>query len=175
MSRQYWNEAVAWAVASGTAIANTVTETIIFPNITIPANFLQDGRAIRIRAQGQHSTTGTPTLIFRLRWGGVSGTVIALSPTFTCGSGVSANVWDLDLLLQVRSNGSSGTVVVIGRAIVNGATTPCQAMCVGGAATPAATTVDLTADTALSITATWGTASSSNTLTGWNYIVEALN
>jgi len=175
MSRQFWTEALAWATASGTAVANSVTETIMFPNVTIPANFLQDGRVLHIQAQGQHSTTGTPTLIFRLRWGGVSGTVICLSPTFTCGSGVTANLWELDLLLQVRANGSSGTVVVIGSATVQGATVPGQLMCVAGGATPAATTVDLTADAALAITATWGTQSASNTLTGWNYVISALN
>jgi hypothetical protein len=175
MSRQFWGELLAWATASGTAVANTTTETIIFPNVTIPANFLQDGRVLRIRAQGEHSTTSTPTLIFRLRWGGVAGTVIALTPTFTCGSGASKKIWDIDFVLQVRSNGSSGTVVVIGEATVNGATVPSQAFCVGGDNTPAATAVDLTADTALSITAQWSAASPSNTLTGWNYTIEALN
>jgi hypothetical protein len=175
MSRQFWGETLAWATASGTAVANTTTETIIFPNVTIPANYMQDGRCLRIRCQGQHSTTGTPTLIFRVRWGGVAGTVLALSPTFTCGSGVTAKLWDFDVILQCRANGSSGTIVAIGDVCVVGATVPSAAMCAGGDATPAATAVDLTADTALSVTATWGTASASNTLTGWNYTIEALN
>jgi hypothetical protein len=136
---------------------------------------MQDGRILNIRAQGQHSTTGTPTLIFRLRWGGVAGTLICLSPTFTTGSGVTANLWELDIVVQVRSNGSSGTVVVIGCATCQGATVPSQLMCVGGAATPAATTVDLSIDKALSITCQWGTQSASNTLTGWNYFITAMN
>jgi hypothetical protein len=45
----------------------------------------------------------------------------------------------------------------------------------GGVVTPAAATLDLTADTALAITATWSAASASNTLTGLNYILESLN
>lgn len=175
MSRQFWGETLAWATASGTAVGNTANETIVFPNVTIPANYLQDGRVLRIRAQGQHGTNATPTLIFRLRWGGVAGTLIALTPTFTCGNGVTAKVWDIDIIVQVRSNGSSGTVVAIGIATVNGATVPSQAFCVGGDNAPAATAVDLTADTALSLTAQWGTQHASNTLTGWNYIIEALN
>jgi hypothetical protein len=175
MSRQYWSETLGWSVANGVAVANTTTETIIFPNVTVPANYMQDGRHLRVRASGQHSTTGTPTLIFRLRWGGVAGTVICLSPTFTTGSGVTANLWAIDVGIQVRSNGSSGTVVAIGNATVQGAGTPAQLMCVGGGATPAATTVDLTADTALALTAQWGTASASNTLTGWNYTLDSLN
>jgi hypothetical protein len=174
MSRQFWAETLAWATASGTAVANTTTETIIFPNVTIPANYLQDGRCLRLRCQGQHSTTGTPTLIFRVRWGGVAGTVICLSPTFTCGT-VTANLWDFDVIIQCRANGSSGTLVAIGDVCVQGATVPGQLMCAGGAATPAATVCDLTADTALSVTATWGAASASNTLTGWTFTIEALN
>ncbi|SRR5579883_640381 len=175
MSRQTWEETLSAAVADGTAVANTTTEAIIFPNVTIPGNYLADGRRLRVVASGKHSTTATPTLIFRLRWGGVSGTVLALSPTFTTGSGVTNNMWYLELYLQVRSNGSSGTLEVNGFAIVNGATVPVQAMCVAGASAPAAVTVDLTSDTALAITAQWGTASASNTLTGVDYSIEAMN
>lgn len=174
MSRQFWSEAISWSTASGTAVANTTTETVMFPNVTIPANYLQDGRTLRIRVQGAHSTTGTPTLIFRLRWGGVSGTVLALSPTFTTGT-VTNSLFEIDLILQTRTNGATGTVVVIGNATVQGATVPSQLMSAGGGSAPAATTVDLTADTPLSITAQWGTASASNTLTGFNYVIESLN
>jgi len=176
MSRQFWCETLAWATADGTAIANTTAETIIMPNITIPANYLQDGRALRLRLQGKHSTIATPTLILRVRWGGVAGTLICLSPTFTAGSGITNNLFEIEVMIQVRANGATGTVVAIGYATVQGATAPAtQMMCVGGASAPAATTVDLTADTALSVTAQWGTASASNTLTGMNYVVEAIN
>lgn len=185
MSRQYWSETLAWATADGTAIANTTTETIIFPNITIPANYLQDGRVLRLIAYGRHGTTGTPTLTFRLRWGGVAGTVIAASGAITCGSAVTAAMWRVELLVQVRSNGSAGTVFAVGEAEVaedaaNTVGSATNATAVGlmgsaGVATPAAVTVDLTADTALALTATWSAASASNTLTGHIYTVEALN
>jgi hypothetical protein len=175
MSRQFWTELLSWAVADGTAIANTTTETIVFPNVTIPANYMADGRALRLRASGKHSTTGTPTLLFHVRWGGAAGTIIGLSPTFTTGSGVSNNLWEVNVVIQTRSNGSTGTLLLIGNVMVQGATTPGQLMCVAGSATPAATTCDLTADTALSLTATWGTASSSNTLTGMIYELSSYN
>jgi hypothetical protein len=175
MSQQTWSETVFVAGAAGTAIASSVTETIIFPNITIPANYVKAERCLRVRACGQHSTTGTPTLIFRIRWGGVSGTLLWLSPTFTTGSGVTANLWELDVLLFCRASGATGTIMAAGPVKVNGATLPFQLACVGGIATPAATTVDLTADTALSVTAQWGTNSASNTLTGHLEILEALN
>src|SRR6188768_1459161 len=110
MSRQFWQESLAWATASGTAIANSSTETILFPNITIPANYMQDGRCLRIRMFGAYGTTGTPTLIFSVRWGGVAGTVIAKSSTVTLTSGVGGGasmtaMWELSVIIQTRSNG----------------------------------------------------------------------
>lgn len=184
MSRQFWSETLAWATASGTAVANTVTETIMFPNVTIPANFMQDGRCVRIRALGQYSTTATPTLIFTVRWGGVAGTVLTKTAATTLPT-VTAAMWDLDFLIQTRSNGSAGTLFAIGSAQVHAGVAATVASATGGAAntpmgsagvlTPAAVTVDLTADSALSLTATWSAASASNTLTGLVYTIEALN
>ena len=64
MSRQFWQELLAWATSDGTAVANTTTETIIFPNVTVPANYMQDGRVLRLEAFGRLSTTGTPTVTY---------------------------------------------------------------------------------------------------------------
>ena len=85
MSRQFWKEMLAWATASGTSINTSVAETIIFPNVTIPANYLADGRTIRLKVYGSHSTlgSGTVTCIFEVRWGGVTGTLICKSGTIT--------------------------------------------------------------------------------------------
>lgn len=185
MSRQFWNETLAWATADGTAIASTTTETIIFPNVTIPANYLQDGRVLRLTAYGRHSTTGTPTLVFAIRWGGVSGTVICQSGAVTCGSGVSNAMWRMEAIIQVRANGSSGSVFAVGEVSLGEDAAPSvgsatnapgiSLMGSAGVATPAAVTVDLTADTALSVTADWSASSASNTLTGHVYVIEALN
>lgn len=185
MPRQFWNESVVWATSSGAAVANSTSETIIFPDVTIFANYMQDGRALRYRAIGQYSNTGTPTLIFTLRWGGVAGVVLCKTAACTTPSGVTAAMWDLDLLIQVRSNGSSGTIMAngvarvhsavagtVGSATGEGLVTP---MTAGGVITPAAATCDLTVDKALSLTATWSAASASNTLTGLNQLLESLN
>jgi hypothetical protein len=172
VSRQYWAETITWATSSGTAVANTTTETILFPNITIPANYMQDGRTLRLRVFGQYSTTATPTIIFTLRWGGVAGTVLCKTAAVTLPT-VTAAAWDLDIILTTRSNGSTGTVMANGHASAGAAAdTPLTA---GGVLTPAAVTVDLTADTALSITGTWSAASASNTTTGLNYTIESMN
>ena len=192
MSRQYWSETVSWATSSGTAVANSTTETILFPNVTIPANFLQDGRCLRIRAFGAYGTTVTPTLIFSLRWGGVSGTVLAKSTAVTTTSGVGGGAsmtapWSLDLIIQTRTNGSSGTLMSNGEATLFTSTAATAGtvtqyglpmpICSGstGGTTPVAVTADLTADTALSLTVTWSAANAANSIQGLNYTIEAMN
>lgn len=185
MSRQFWSETMSWATADGAAIANTSTETIIFPNITIPANYLQDGRVLRLTAYGRYSSTGTPTLTFRNRWGGVAGSQLAASGAMVVGSTVTNGMWKLEVLIQVRTNGATGSLFAMGEAEITddaaqtvGSATNASALGImgsAGASAPAAVTVDLTADTALSLTAQWSVASASNTLTGHLYTVEALN
>jgi hypothetical protein len=177
MSRQTWEESLAWAVADGTAVANTTTETILFPNITIPANYLQDGRVLRLTAFGKLSTTATPTITFAVRWGGVSGTVLATTEAITTGSGVTNVNWSTECLIVTRSSGATGTLLVMGNARVHTSATAVavNVFSVSGYDAPAAVTVDLTADTALSLTADWSAASASNTITGMVYLLEALN
>ena len=177
MSRQMWTELLAWATADGTAVANTTTETIIFPNVTIPANYMQDGRCLRMRAFGKLSTTGTPTITFTIRWGGVGGTVLAITEAITCASGAANTNWSVEAFIQTRSNGATGTLLVFGDVTValTASTNTSGVFGVSGFDAPAAVTSDLTADTALSLTADWSAASASNTLTGMHYTVESLN
>lgn len=192
MSRQFWSETLTWAVASGTAVANTTTETILFPNITIPANYMQDGRVLRMYAMGSYGTTATPTLKFSIRWGGVAGTQLAAQAanitTSAVGGGASMTaMWYLEAFIQTRSNGSSGTLMTNGVStlftstlltagtVANyGQVAPLASGATGGT-TPVAVTVDLTADTALSLTATWGTSNAANSIQGLHYTLEALN
>lgn len=185
MSRQIFPEPLWWFTSDGTAIANTTTETIIMPNVTIFANYMASERWVRANHRGRLSTTGTPTIRFRLRWGGVSGTVIWDSGTITCGSGVTAALYSLQLDIQTRSNGSSGTLFAAGEVSVGSALAPTVGSATGAAATgvygsagddtPAAVTCDLTADTALALTAAWSAASSSNTLTGHQWYGISMN
>lgn len=192
MSRQFWSETIAWATATPTAVANTTTETILFPNITIPANYLQDGRLLRVTFYGSYGTTGTPTLKLQLRWGGVAGTTIAASAanTTTSGTGGGASMtalWSTEVFIQVRSNGATGTLMSNGQGVLYTSTAltagtvtnygqpfPIASGATGGT-TPVVATVDLTSDTALAFTATWSAAGSANSIQGLNYVLEALN
>jgi hypothetical protein len=131
-------------------------------------------------------------LKFSVRWGGVSGTVLAAQAAnvTTSGTGGGASMtalWDVEIYIQVRSNGATGTLVTNGNSrlftstlltagtVTNyGQVAPIVSGSTGGT-TPVAVTADLTADTALSLTATWGTANAANSIRGDVYTIEALN
>jgi len=177
MSRQTWSEAVAWQTADGTAHANTTDETALAA-LTIPANYLSDGRLLRISAFGKLSTTGTPTYTWALRWGSAAaGTLLATSEALTMGSGVTNVNWHVEMYLQVRSNGATGTALVMGTLQVHTAagTVLENVLGVSGYDAPAVATINMTADTALTLTGDWSAASASNTATAMVYVVESLN
>lgn len=184
MSRQFFSELLQWVETDGTAVANTTSETILFPNITIPGNYLQGGRVLRLTAYGRLSSTSAPTIRLRLRLGGVSGTLIADSGTITTNSGTAA-LWKAEFIIQIRANGASGSVFAIGDVVIGSAgaatvasATGAPAVVLGGSAgddTPAAVTVDLTANQDLALTATWSAAAAGNTITGHVELLESLN
>lgn len=185
-SRQYWMECIAWATADGTAVANSTTETILFPNVTIPANYQQDGRCLRLFANGKWSTTtGTVSHVYKLRWGGVSGTVLATTGTVTLLVSITNGYFEIYLEVQTRSNGATGTLMVNGHSKTFAATAPTigsatgapamAPMTAGGQTAPATATCDLTADTAMALTITHGAASASNTATGLQYSIDSKN
>lgn len=177
MSRQAWSETLAWMTSDATAVHTTTTETILVPNVTIPANYMADGRVLRMRVFGKLSTTGTPTITFALRWGGVGGTLLATTEPITNGSGVANVNWDAEIYIQTRSNGATGSLLVWGVARVHTAagTVVVNVFGVSGYDAPAAVTVDLTADAALAFTGDWSASSASNTITAMGYTLEALN
>lgn len=182
MSRQFWQETLGWAVSNG--VANTAgTEAIMFPNIVIPANYMQDGRAISLIAMFKYSNVVTTpgSITIRVRWGGVAGTILAQTSAIALNIIAQTDIMGrMELEVQTRLNGSSGSLMAMGvvdlavqLAASNNAS---QFMgSTGGSTTntPAAVTVDLTADTALSLT--YQSTVATGSCTGMNYLVMALN
>lgn len=185
MARQIWSELANWVMTDGSAVANTTNETIIFPNYTVIADYMQTDRCLRVEAFGRFSTTATPTLRLRARMGGLSGVLIWDSGTITTTT-VTAALWWLKILIQTRTGGASGTVFAMGLAALGSAAAPTVASATGAPAigifgvagddTPAASAaIDLTADQGLALTAQWSAASASNTLTGHMRTIETMN
>jgi predicted RecA/RadA family phage recombinase len=140
------------AEAASAVISGTVTETAFDKSFTIPANTLQVGDVLRVRAQGLcPSTNATDTLTVKLKLG-----ALVLIAT----GAVDVNNNDLFLLesdLVVRATGTTGTVVAGGL----------QALGAEGTVTTkpaklAASTLDTTAAQAVTVTATWSVANANN-------------
>jgi hypothetical protein len=86
-----------------TSIANTATETAFDRKITIPADALRVGTVLKFIASGEFTSTGTPTLEYRFRIGGVAVAVL-LGGTVS----VAAGWWQAEMTAVVVGIGPTG-------------------------------------------------------------------
>ena len=186
MSLQGWSETLVSAQIDGTALTASVTATSILPaaaKFTLPANFFQIGKVLRVVAAGRVSniitTPGTLTLDLRL------GAVIAAN-----GGAMALNVvaktnvpWWLEWVLTCRAIGASTTANLMHQGLwcsesVIGSALPT----VGGAgqhmlpnATPAVGTgFDSTAAQVVDLFATWS-LNNANSIQVHQFALESLN
>lgn len=163
-------------IADGTALASstTLTDISLAPQITLPANLLQVGSKLRMRAQAKFSNTSTPTLLMGFYYGAVAGTALAASSAVTTTTG--ATNWPIDLFYEgtVRSIGATGTIYGYGYFDLGTALTAFTHRPIPETAA-ATVTIDTTAAKTLTVGAQWGTNSASNTITCVNFTVELLN
>jgi hypothetical protein len=134
-------------------------------------------RGISLLARGVLSTTSTPTIIFQWRLGTtlgssfLSGTSVGVSPTITTSSGVTNKWWESRLDLTCYTPGlGSGNTTLSGSGYVaspGGFASPFQYAL--EPTTPDTATWTATIDASLTyyvnLSVTWGTSSSSNTIT----------
>lgn len=162
-------------VAAGAAYASstTITDVNPTPNLVIPANLLEPGDKLHVRARGKFSNTGTPTLILGVYWGAVAGTVLCDIGATTTTTGATNWAWEIDVIIQVRTIGATGSMVAWGHVKLGTSLTAVTIIPMDNAAI-AAVSVDTTAAKALTIGATWSASSASNTLTCEDFEVEHL-
>jgi hypothetical protein len=187
MSRQTWVETFRAAKAAGSSLSNSTTPTSLLATadkITLPPNFLEPGRQLRITATGRISnivtTPGTLTLDVRL------GSVVAFNGGAMQLSTTAHTTlpWWLDILLTVRAEGNSTSGNLIGLAKMTS-----QAVSVSGAdpttghsilvapnSTPTVGTgYDSTVAQTLDLFATFSIANSGNLIALEQLVVESLN
>jgi hypothetical protein len=133
--------------ADGLTLASFTTSAPVFPTFVLPANYLKTGRVINIKARGIWAATATPTYTFRLQ-NTVGTTVTIVTGAAITVSAITNQAWELDLDVQCRSEGTTGTVEGIGDYSMGGVT-GIQYLPATGTA-PATATVDTT------IAQTWG-------------------
>lgn len=166
-------------IASGAQIVNTTTETILFPDISfgIDDPLIYPGAMFSYKAWFDLSNivTSPGNIRFRLRWGGVGGTVLADSGDIAMDTTARANFsGKVDLDLMWRTIGATGTafcmgLVHLGNVPVGAAGDPQGQyfMGVAGENVPAVQTgLDTTTAKLLSLTAKFSVANAGNQITG---------
>lgn len=159
---------VLWTKTASTTVANSVAETTLFDtgvgSKTLAVNTLSIGRTIPFECRGYLSTTGTPTLRLKLKFGSV---VLLDSTAVTMGAGVTNKQFIFRGTVTARTTGGSGTVFAQGDLEIDGLATTYMT-------NTTTITIDTTATQAIDLTATWGTADAANTVTASNSQIEAM-
>lgn len=183
---QAWVEPLDGIVADGVQISNTVTETIVCPDFNIPAYYMAPGRSLRLWVFGVISNVVTTpgTLIIRVRWGGVAGTVLLASAAQGLDTTARTNaLWAAQAVILCRTAGATGTFMSGGIMqninLLSSTAANLLPALLGSAGTPlasgnAAVTVDTTTAKLLSVTAQFSVATSPTNLTCQQRSIEVL-
>ncbi len=105
-----------WITADTSLTA--AAEAIMVPAYSFGGSEMQVGTALKYTLIGSHSAASTPgTFTFRMRWGGVTGSLWATSGTLTPSNTAAATTvgFILEYWMDVRSIGASGTAWCQGR------------------------------------------------------------
>ncbi|MBK7873929.1 MAG: hypothetical protein IPJ74_26395, partial [Saprospiraceae bacterium] len=127
-----------------------------------------------IKATGYFTTDDAHTLQMRVDLGG---TTIGDASGITLPDLATGNEhWELEFVFTIRTTGVSGTAIGQGKfrfcEAIGGATNPCVESEMLNTST---FTVDTTIANALDVTAQWGTASSTSSITCTNLVIKAEN
>jgi len=153
---------IGTVIAADDAIANTTTETKL-EDYTIPKNTLKAGDVLHFHASGQLTVTSTPTLTIALYIGSTA--VITLGALTVTGASASAIV--IDGYITIRTVGATGTAVCDISVHAN-----TEAIIFGCAADTTADSINTTGDLACTLSFDWSAASTSNTITIAQFLLE---
>jgi hypothetical protein len=145
-----------------TTISNSSAEAVL-QSFAIPADDAVVGAVYRIRAYGTAQVTGTPTMTFRFRIGGVAGTSLLAFSAITARTGMTDGFWEIELIATCSATGVSGTWSPFGRGGHNFVGTASTLTSMLTAVT-ASVTRDTTISNDLVLTGQWSAASSSNSI-----------
>jgi hypothetical protein len=148
----------------------------------LPANACRQGTALKLEAEGEFSTTGTPTLVLGFYAGAVGASgggtlthILAESAAITTGSGAASWPWRLEYRGKFTLTGSSGTIVgngvlELGTALTTHSSTPIPI-------TLALRTVTFNTSiaNAIGVCATWSASSASNNVRTYQLTASLLN
>ena len=153
-----------YAQTTSVSVTNTTVATSLIGSgngqgtMTIPANQLQVGRTLRLSASGFYTSSG-PTIQFQIK---IGSTVILSTGAVSTVSGTNVP-WSLQVDLTCRSIGVSGTIM--GNSFVIVGVTASMSRLYPLVNSGAASVINTTIANLVDLILTWGTATSSITLT----------
>lgn len=159
------------ALSSGTAVANSTTETTVLTgfstttgSLTLSANTAAVGDVYELEAWGTYGATSTPSITLKLYLGG---TLVGQINALALGASITGKTWRIKARVQVRAIGATGSVVCVGDGDFYSSVSASYAgvaTLAGSGGAPTAATVDFTASAAFDLKATWSAADAANTL-----------
>ena len=166
-------------VADGTAQTTFTTFQDVSPSpqLVIPQQMMDVGMELYLYANGEFSTTGTPTLSLGFWFNGAAlaapTSILAQSSAITTGSGAAAWPWECWWRGRLRAIGASGSFKGMGSLILGTSLTAQSLVPIPITQALRTVTVDTTANRAIGVGAAWGTSSASNSITTYNLMAWA--
>lgn len=156
-------------IGTGTAINNTTAETSLFTGLTgsagstatIQGGISRQGTLYKIRIFGNVQTTGTPTLQVIAYLGGIGGSIVFNTGAATMQT-VNGRFW-LDIDLLITAIGAAGSVSGFGKLQYSSAGAGAITLTTNVGAN-VTSPIDFTANQAIDVSITWGTANANNSI-----------
>jgi hypothetical protein len=175
-------ETISSSITDATQISNTVTETIMVPDTTFPANYFAQGTTLRGRVVGVCSNVVTTpgTLTYRIRMGTttLSATAVVASRALGLDTTAQTNApFRLDFEIVCRTVGASGTVLLAGAVQQFNVLASTAANLLPNplpVGTNAAQTLNTTVANILSLSAQFSVATSPTNLTAQIFLLESV-
>lgn len=147
------------SIPGGNTISNTASETTFTSSYTIPASSLAAGDSFAIDLWGVYSAGIAQSITIKIKMGS---TIILNSGSISGIVNGSNLAWSARIGVGIMAAGASGSLDAQGSLSFATAVTAALSVNIGAASTQ---TIDTTAAQAVTVTATWGAASASNSIT----------
>jgi len=156
-------------VSNTTSEVSLINTTGAKGSLLLPANILQVGSVLKFKMDGIYNDASTPTATVRIKIGAI--TIIESATTIP--SNLTNAFFNAEFMLVVRSIGTSGSICGEGTTFIKSPTS------VGAPAMRALqmltdVNINTTIDNLFDLTYQWSAASTSNSLTSRNILIEAM-
>lgn len=173
-----------FATAIGAAFNTFTTRQFVdpLPVPVIPAYAMRPGTKLRIEAEGEFSTTGTPTMSIGTAFGVVGSTgslgtavVLAEYTAAATGSGAASWPWRLEYRGLITAVGTAGSITGCGSVDLGSSLVASSPLPIPSTLALRTVAIDTTVPRGVGIVATWGTSSASNSIKVYNVSALLMN